>query len=210
MKRPVAWLLLCGVHGVGSMLLWWVGDAGLARLVWRAETWTAQPWTLWSSAWVHLNTPQLILNQFSLGALTAVAWVLRPPLSATLAWLLAWPLAQACLPLWPHIGYAAGLSGVLHAGVAVLALVLLARCIAVPKARRWGALLASALLAKLLMEQAWANPVVWNSASDVSVVQALHLTAVAWGLLLGAVAVLYERGHLAIASRPLRRIVTTR
>lgn len=210
MTRPVAWLILCGVHAVGSMLLWWLGDWAVARLVWRAETWWAQPWTLWSSAWVHLNTPQLILNQFALGALTACAWVLRPPLSATVAWLAAWPLAQASLPLWPHIGYAAGLSGVLHAGVAVLAVVLLARCIVVPKARRWGALLLTALLVKLWMEQAWSHPVAWDSGSEVSVVQALHLTSALWGLLLGALAAWHARDQRVPSRWPSSQPLSTR
>ncbi len=188
MKRSSSWLLLCGVHGVGSMLMWWLGEPALERLIWRTDTWTSQVWTLWSSAWVHLNTPQLILNQFALGALTAFAWVLRPPWLATLAWFLAWPLSQLVLPLWPQIGYAVGLSGVLHAGVAVLAVWLLARAISVPKSQRWGALLGGALLTKLLVEQAWSHPVVWDSGSNVSVVQATHLSAAGWGLLLGAAA----------------------
>ena len=43
-------------------------------------------------------------------------------LSAAIAWMLCWPLVQASLQLWPHIGYAVGLSGLLHAGVAVMAM----------------------------------------------------------------------------------------
>jgi len=177
MKRSGSWLLLCALHAVASMLLWWAREGVVDVFIWRADGWTAQPWTLWTSAWVHLNTPQLIFNQIALGALTAFAWVL-----------LAWPLGQLSLLWWPQIGYAVGLSGLLHAGVAVLAVQLLRRRIPIPKAKRWGGLLALVLLGKLLLERGWAYPVVWDGANDMSVVQAGHLSAAAWGLLLGLAA----------------------
>ncbi len=185
MKGSRAWLLLCAVHGVASMLLWWAREPAVQALTWRADLWPTQPWTLWTSAWVHLNTPHLIGNQLALGALTAAGWVLRPPLSATLAWALSWPLLQASLDWWPHVGYAAGLSGLLHAGVMVLGLHLLVGA-APQRARPWGAILVGGLLVKLLIEQGWRQPVVWDPGNEMSVVQAAHLVGAAWGGLLGA------------------------
>lgn len=185
MKGSRAWLLLCAVHGVASMLLWWAREPAVQALTWRADLWPSQPWTLWTSAWVHLNTPHLIGNQLALGALTAAGWVLRPPLSATLAWALSWPLLQASLDGWPHVGYAVGLSGLLHAGVMVLGLHLLVGA-APQRARPWGAILVGGLLIKLLIEQGWRQPVVWDPGNEVSVVQAAHLAGAAWGALLGA------------------------
>ena len=105
-----------------------------------------------------------------------------------MAWLLCWPLIPLCLPLWPHVDHAGGLSGVLHAGALVIAVMLLARRIAVPKARRWGALLLLAMLAKLALERPWLYPVVWDPGNETSVVQAAHLVGAAWGLLLGLLA----------------------
>lgn len=199
MKHSRSWLLLCGLHGVTSMLLWW-DRSGLAQaLTWRADQWQDQLWTLWSSAWVHMNTPHLIGNQLALGALTAFAWMVRPPLGATLAWLLAWPLMQLSLAYWPQVGYAVGLSGVLHAGVAVLAAQLVAGRIPMPQPRRWGTLLALGLLSKLVLEQAWSHPVVWDTGYDMSVVQAAHLTGAAWGALLGTLAALLARRGLPVA-----------
>lgn len=184
-----SWLVLCAVHGVVSMLLWWAGDAASEALTWRADHDWTQVWTLWSSSWVHMNTPHLIGNQVALGALTAFAWAIRPSRASTLAWLLAWPLMQASLLLWPQIGYAVGLSGLLHAGAMVLAVQLILRHMNVPKAPRWGGLLALGLLVKLMLESAWAHPVVWDGGNNMSVVQAMHLTGVIWGaalaLLLG-------------------------
>jgi rhomboid family GlyGly-CTERM serine protease len=185
MRASSAWLWLCAVHGVASMLLWWAGADVVQSLTWRADTWWQQPWTLWTSAWVHMNTPHLIGNQLALGALTAFAWSARPPFSCALAWWLAWPLTQATLLIWPQIGYAVGLSGVLHAGAMVLAVHLIFKRITVPKARRWGGLLALGVLAKLLVEQGWSSPVVWDPANDMSVVQACHLSGAFFGTLLG-------------------------
>ncbi len=185
MKGSRAWLLLCAVHGVASMLLWWAREPAVQALTWRADLWPAQPWTLWTSAWVHLNTPHLIGNQLALGALTAAGWVLRPPLSAALAWALSWPLLQASLDAWPHVGYAVGLSGLLHAGVMVLGLHLVVGA-APQRARPWGAILIGGVLVKLMIEQGWRQPVVWDPGNEVSVVQAAHLAGAAWGTLLGA------------------------
>lgn len=188
MRLPRSWLLLCALHGVASVLLWWADAATLQVLTWRADEALQRPWTWWTSAWVDPTTPTLIGHQLALGALTAFAWVVRPHASATLAWCLAWPLAQASLALWPQIGYATSLSGVLHAAWAVLAAQLLLQRIPIPRSRRWGTLLLLGLLIKLGLEQAWLYPVVWDRGNDRSLVQALHLTGALWGLALGALA----------------------
>jgi hypothetical protein len=188
MNSSSGWLLLCALHGVASMLLWWLPADTLALLTWQADDGLSRAWTLWSSAWVHLNTPHLIGNQLALGALTAFAWMVRPPLTSALAWLLAWPLMQASLPLWPQIGYAVGLSGVVHAGVAVLTVQLLRQRIAIPQARRWGLLLGLGLLVKLGLERGWDHPVVWDTANEMAVVRGANLAGACWGLFLGLLA----------------------
>lgn len=137
---------------------------------------------------MHVNTPQLIMNQVALGALTALAWMARPTLVCALAWWLCWPLTQASMVLWPQVGYSVGLSGLLHAGAMVLALQLLLRRTAIRKARRWGGLLMLALVVELLLERGWALPVVWDSGNETSVVQAAHLVGASWGLCLGLLA----------------------
>lgn len=185
MMRPSrSWLLLCAVHAVGSMLLWWAGESFYAPLVWRAESAGSTPWTWWSSAWVHLNTAHLISNQIGLGMLAGLAWIVRPSRRSTWVWLLCWPVLQLSLLLWPQIGYAVGLTGLLHAGAAILGVDLLLRRIHIPKARRWGGLVLLALAIKLALEQAWRQPVVWDAADDMAVVQALHLSGAVWGVVL--------------------------
>lgn len=191
MRGSRSWLALCALHGVASMVLWWSQEAAVQALVWRSAEWQQAPWTLWTSAWVHLNTPHLVGNQLALGALTAAGWWLRPTRTATLAWALSWPLMQMSLVLWPLIGYAVGLSGVLHAGVAVLAVQLL---LGGPRALRpWGTLLLAGLLLKLWLEQGWARPVVWDPGNQMSVVQAAHLAGAAWGACFGALGAGWSR-----------------
>ena len=68
--------------------------------------------------------------------------------------------------------------------------------------RRWGSLLALALLGKLLLEHGWSSPVVWDSANEMSVVQAAHLSGAFWGLLLGLAAA-WRRGPGALRVRPV-------
>lgn len=205
MKGSRAWLLLCALHGVASMLLWWAHAPAVQALTWYAELWPAQPWTLWTSAWVHLNTPHLIGNQLALGALTAAGWVLRPPLAATLAWALSWPLLQLSLLWWPQVTHAVGLSGLLHAGVAVLGLHLLLGG-ASPMARPWGALLIAGIAVKLLMERGWQHPLQHDLGTELPVVQAAHLSGALWGAvlaaLLGALGAWWSRRQAAGASRP--------
>lgn len=188
-----AWLAVCGLHGVASLLLWQASADTVAILAWRADHWIGQPWTLWTSAWVHLNTPHLIGNLLALGALAAFGWLARPGPRCAIAWLLAWPLLQLSLLLWPQIRETVvGLSGLLHAGVAVLAMQLVSGRIPMRGARYWGMVLALGVLAKTVLERAWSHPVVWDPASEMPVVQATHLSGAAWGLALG----------LAVASMP--------
>lgn len=181
--RAKLWLSLCLLHAVASMLVWWAGAPLAQVLTWRSDTWWQHPWTLWTTPWVHIHTPHLIGNQMAVGALAAMAWLVRPNALASAAWLMAWPTVALVLPLWPHIGYAVGLSGLIHAAVAVVAVHLLWGQGALgPRHRRWGCVLAAGLGAKLALEQGWHWPVVWSNGADMSVVQAAHLTGAVAGL----------------------------
>lgn len=204
--RSKLWLSLCLLHAVASMLVWWAGAPVAQALTWKAETWLQQPWTLWTTPWVHIHTPHLIGNQLAVGALAAMAWLIRPNVVASLAWLLAWPTLALALPLWPHIGYAVGLSGLIHAAVAVVAVQLLwGQAPLVPRGRRWGGLLAAGLCGKLALEQGWHWPVVWSNSAGMSVVQAAHLTgAVAGAVFSVLLAAAHRRWAPAVRGAPGR------
>ncbi|MFY7906425.1 MAG: hypothetical protein ACOVO0_09825, partial [Burkholderiaceae bacterium] len=83
--RSKLWLSLCVCHAVASMLVWWMGERLANQFVWRSVDWLDRPWSLWTSAWVHMNTQHLISKQLAVGALTAMAWVLKPGWRASLA-----------------------------------------------------------------------------------------------------------------------------
>jgi hypothetical protein len=195
MKRPGSWLLLCALHGVASVLVWWAPQAVADAFTWRATQWTHAPWTLWTAAWVHLNAPHLIGNLLLLGAYAVIGWVVRPDLRCTLAWWLAWPLVQLSVLLWPGVQQVVGLSGLLHAGALVVAVHLVLRRLPIRRARFWGVLLGVAVLSKVVLEQGWSHPLVWDGTHGLFVVQASHLAGVCWGTLLG----------LATGRRPPRR-----
>ena len=181
--RSRFWLSLCVLHAVASMLVWWAGEPLSALFIWRVDDWTRRPWTLWTTAWVHINTPHLIGNQLAVGALAVMAWLVRPSLMSALAWLAAWPLSVLVLPWWPHIGYYAGLSGLIHAAVAVVGVHLVVGELGIPKARRWGGMLLFGLLGKLVVEHAWRQPVVWDDGAGMSIVTAAHLSGTVAGVL---------------------------
>jgi len=188
--RPVtpsrgSWLWLCGLHAVLSLLLWWSPPAVNDALTWRAADWTVRPWTLWTSAWVHLNLPHLVGNVLAMGGVAAAGWVLRPDARSTLAWALAWPLTQVSLLFWPAVGYAVGLSGLMHAGVLLLAVQVALNRLPIRGARFWGWLLVGVVMSKVLLERGWSRPIVWDAESGLAVVQAAHTTGAFWGVLLG-------------------------
>jgi membrane associated rhomboid family serine protease len=183
--RSRSWLWLCGLHGAASLLLWWSGQQGQSPLVWRASEWAGQPWTLWTSAWIHLNPPHLISNLLALGGVAAAGWVLRPDVRCTLAWLLAWPLTQIALLWWPQVTYAAGLSGLMHAGTLLLAVQIALDRIPIRGSRFWGGLLIWGVLTKVVLERGWSQPIVWDAGNHLAVVQAAHVTGAFWGVVLG-------------------------
>ncbi len=185
MKRPRSWLLLCALHGLASLLLWWSPQTVADAFTWRADSWIRHPWTVWTGAWVHLNAPHLIGNLLVLTAYLTIGWVARPDGRCALAWLLAWPLVQLSLLLWPEVQQVVGLSGLLHAGALVVAVHLALGRLPIQRARFWGLLLGAAVLSKVALEQAWQRPVVWDGTHELFVVQVAHLAGVCWGIVLG-------------------------
>ncbi|MGN6527983.1 MAG: hypothetical protein ACTHL8_16475 [Burkholderiaceae bacterium] len=127
----VAWLVLCGVLAVGAVLVTAIGGSHpnvFPALEGRPGADLAQPWRLWTAAWVHWTAAHLAVNLAGVAVVAAVGWRAQAAASATLAWCLAWPLTQALLSTLDaaHLPVAlrqdGGLSGVLHAGVVVLGL----------------------------------------------------------------------------------------
>jgi hypothetical protein len=91
-----------------------------------AQGWAHNPPTRWvSAAWAHASPPHLQANLLGCGLLAVLGWLAQTRAREALAWLLAWPLANGLLLLDPRLPAFMGASGVLHAGIAVLAVHLL-------------------------------------------------------------------------------------
>lgn len=153
-----------------------------ATLAWQASVLLDEPWRLWSAAWVHLDSEHLSANLLGGLLVAALGWAGRVNRGAVVAWSLAWPLTHLALLVHaPLLQHYAGLSGVLHAGVAVMAVRMLAGR-EMPRAlRRIGAGIALGLLLKIGLEAPWRGPMANSSEWDFPVVVAAH----AWGAGLG-------------------------
>ncbi len=192
LRRHHAWLGVGLLLVVPSLLI--ALRPGLARmaLAWVPALVWSEPWRWWSAAWVHLSTRHLLANLAGAALLLLLGWVARLPREAAWAWALAWPLTHLGLLLASDLLRYGGLSGVLHAGVAVAA-VALVREAALRRDRVLGALLLAGLCAKVLGERAWAHTLVTPPGWDIAVAPLAHAS----GTVCGALAAL-----LLVRSRP--------
>ena len=186
--RRDAWPLLCVLLIAASALLWRSGVAGHVvpeRWMWQPDLWRQQPWTLWTAGLLHFLWPHLLGNALALAALAVVGASLGATPRDALALWLAWPISTLALLMWPPIGGYYGLSGVVHAAAAIVAL----RAMAQPPLRWLGLLLGGGLMIKLALERGWVVPVGFDSGWGFNVVFAAHLTGAAAG---AAMAVLFS------------------
>jgi hypothetical protein len=83
------------------------------------------PLNYWTCAWLHANTPHLLANLAGLMLIVGLGWVVKVSPAHALAWGLAWPLTHLALLLDTRLDTYYGLSGVLHAGVGIIAVALI-------------------------------------------------------------------------------------
>jgi rhomboid family GlyGly-CTERM serine protease len=178
----VAWAGLAGLLAAGAL-----AGALLPPAAWDAWTWQpgriTEAWRWWTAGWVHWDGRHLAAN---LAGVLALGWLgasARLGVAAALAWCLAWPLTHLLLVGVEGLTRYAGLSGVLHAGVAVAAVHLLA---APARALRGlGAVLAVGLAAKILGEAPWRAPVVTGENWGFAVAVAAHAAGAVAGAATG-------------------------
>ena len=188
--QRAAWPLLCALLIVASGVLWLAGVAGHVdppRWMWQYEQWRALPWTLWTAPLLHFLWPHLLANALALAALAVLGTALQATRRDALALFLAWPLGTLALKAWPAIGGFYGLSGVVHAAAAIVAV----RALATPSARWLGLLLGGGLAIKLALERGWQVPVGFDSAWGFNVVFAAHFASAVAGALLAIVFALF-------------------
>lgn len=176
-----AWVRLTAVLMLGSVVAWWLPAA---MLDWQPELAWQQPWRAFTAAWVHWSPAHLGVNLLAAAVVGAFGWAARVPKAQAWAWLMAWPLTHLGLLIQPELAHYGGLSGVLHAGVALVCLSLLATG---PRARRVvGAAVAVGLLIKLVSERPF-GPALQNWPGwDIALAPLAHTSGAVTGLLCGA------------------------
>ena len=174
------WIAASALLGLGAL-------AGLglppAALDWQPTLASSQPWRAWSAAIVHLSALHLAANLAGVALVAALGFVARVPWRSVLAWFVAWPLTHLALLARPDLVHYAGLSGVLHAGVAVVAVHLIATARGVRRAI--GLALLGGLALKVASETPWAAEALRHPAGwDIAIAPFAHAS----GLVAGALA----------------------
>lgn len=142
------------------------------------------PASWWATAWVHGSEPHLWRNLAGVALIAAMGWTARVGPATTLAWLLAWPLTHMGMLWRPELTSYVGLSGVLHAGAAIVALHQIITP-ATPRARWPGWALLLGLCTKVVMENPWGAVLILSSASAIKVAPWAHFSGVLAGLVSG-------------------------
>ena len=178
--RPAAlpWAGLSALAAGGALLAQAV-DPALPR--WQPELAWSQPWRWVSAAWVHLSPLHLGANLLGTALVAALGIAAGCGRRAALAWALAWPLTHLGLLAQPLLTGYGGLSGVLHAGVAVACWQLLRGDRG--RRRAIGAALAGGLMIKLLIEAPWQGPLRQVPGWDIAIAPLAHASGAAAGWL---------------------------
>jgi len=195
---PAAFLALAALSALlyGHDALRDPAAAWAPGLEWRADHLGREPWRLLTAALVHHDLRHLGANVAGCAAVALFGWAGRLPWRATLAMALAWPLTHAALLWAPGLARYGGLSGLLHAAVAVAALHLLLH--ERGRARLIGALVWGGLVAKVLAEAPWQGGVRTQPGWDFPIAVGAH----AAGLVCGTVVMM---GLAGLAGRAKAR-----
>ena len=173
------WLALCALAAGGALLAWLAAFGSAWR--WQPDLVATQPWRLVTAAWVHLSGLHLLANLAGTALVAALGLAAGCGRRAALAWALAWPLTHLVLLAQPALLFYGGLSGVLHAGVAVAAWQLLRAERGVRRAI--GAALLVGLLAKVLGESPWGGPLRLVPGWDIPIAPLAHAAGLLAGLM---------------------------
>lgn len=212
-----AWAGLAALLGIAACAVgWWGapsqigaalgGGAGTGALSLRVLDWqpglaAAEPWRAWSAAAVHFSLRHLAANVAGAALIGVLGVIGGMPMRMVAAWFVAWPLTHMGLLLRPELAHYGGLSGVLHAGVAVAAFHLVVAERGVRRAI--GAAILGGVLLKVLNEAPWGPTLRRPPGWDIAVAPLAHATGLVAGLLCAALAHVVGRWRGERASRVL-------
>ena len=148
-------------------------------LEWRAVDAWQQPWRAWTAALVHYSPQHLAANLAGCAVVAAFGTAGRLPVHAVVAAAAAWPLTQVLLLWAPAASPYGGLSGLLHAAVAVAAVALVVSGPA--RQRLVGGAVWLGVMAKVALEAPWESAVKAMPGWDIPVAVAAHAAGVVSG-----------------------------
>lgn len=173
-----AWWGVCALLG---LLTWGLWGQPSTQWDWQPDRFPQEWWRLWTAAGVHFSAQHGLLNLGGLLLLAWLGWQAEAGGPQAKAWSVAWPLTHLGLLVRPDLAHYGGLSGVLHAGLAVLAASLL--CQTSPRHRWLGGALALGLVLKLLSEQPWGPAVQAHPSLDIGIAPMGHVCGVLGGII---------------------------
>lgn len=179
------WLTLCLSLALPAL---WLAPVSLTQpvttwpplaqaLVMHPDKGLHQPaWTWWTSAWLHGSQLHLSRNLIALGLIALLGAVTRASALSAAIWCMVWPLTQLGMVIQsPPLQSYIGLSGVLHGGVAVMAMQQIVDTQST-YLKQIGWFIAIGLSLKIIMENPWSQPITHPNGSDIAVATWGHLT----------------------------------
>ena len=166
-----------------------------ASIDWQPALAWRQPWRAFTAVGVHYSAAHLVGNLAGVALAGVFGVAALVPKRLAWAWLAAWPLTHVGLLVRPDLAHYGGLSGVVHAGVAIVIVHLLAS--GTRRQRLVGSAVALGFGAKLLSEAPWGEALRHPSGWDIAVAPIAHTT----GALAGAVCAAVALGLQCAAAR---------
>ena len=168
-----------------------------ALIDWQPALAWRQPWRAFSAIGVHYSAAHLVGNLAGVALAGVFGVAALVPARLAWAWLAAWPLTHFGLLIRPDLAHYGGLSGVVHAGVAIVIVFVLVS--GTRRQRLVGSAVLIGFCAKLLSEAPWGEALRHPAGWDIAVAPLVHTS----GALAGAVcAVLALGSWRATALRP--------
>ena len=183
MSGQAAWLAVTALLAACALLGWHLNPD---TLDWQPALAVSQPWRAFTAVGVHYSVQHLAGNLAGVALAGVFGVVALVPARMAWAWLAAWPLTHLGLLVKPELAHYGGLSGVVHAGVAVVIVFVLVS--GTHRQRLVGSAVLVGFCAKLLSESPWGealrHPIGW----DIAVAPIAHTTGALAGAACAALA----------------------
>jgi rhomboid family GlyGly-CTERM serine protease len=183
MCGPRAWVCVA-VGFAGCALLGW--PLAPASIDWQPALAWRQPWRAFTAIGVHYSAAHLVGNLAGAALVGVFGVAARVPARMAWAWLAAWPLTHLGLLVRPDLAHYGGLSGVVHAGVAIVIVFVLAS--GTRRQRLVGSAVLVGFCAKLLSEAPWGAALRHPAGWDIAVAPIAHTTGAIAGAIAGTLA----------------------